>query len=235
MDQKLYCELEPEARKAYNQLKRDAIAEIEGLPAVTAQHIIVRMLRLSQICGGYIKTDTDGYEDDPKAGKLIKISSAKQKLFQETLAEILETPGKKVVVFARFTAEVREICDYCSTKYGPDAYRLIDGSVPASERGPAVEAFQKDPSVRIFVAQIQTAGLGITLTAADTAIFFSADYSYANYEQAKARIHRIGQRHTTNYIHLLVRDSVDEEVMAALSHKKDVAAVVVDRWREIIK
>lgn len=235
VDQKLYCELEPEARKAYNQLKRDAIAEIEGLPAVTAQHIIVRMLRLSQICGGYIKTDTDGYEDDPKAGKLIKISSAKQKLFQETLAEILETPGKKVVVFARFTAEVREICAHCAEVYGEGSYRLIDGSVPASERGPAVEAFQKDPAVRIFVAQIQTAGLGITLTAADTAIYFSADYSYANYEQSKARIHRIGQRSNCTYIHLLVRDSVDEDVMAALSHKKNVADTVVDNWQSILK
>lgn len=235
IDQRLYCELEPEAQKAYNQLKKDAIAEIEGLPAVTAQHIIVRTLRLSQICGGYIKTDVDGFEDDPKAGKLVKISSAKQKLFQETVDEILETPGKKVVVFARFTAEVREICNYCAGKYGENAVRLIDGSVPAAERGPAVEAFQKDPAVRIFVAQIQTAGLGITLTAADTAIFYSYDYSFANYEQAKARIHRIGQKHTVNYLHLVVRGSVDEEVLAALQHKKDVATVCVDRWREIIK
>lgn len=235
IDQKLYCELEPAARKAYDQLRRDAIAQIEGLPAVTASHIIVRLLRLSQICGGYIKTDVDGYEDDPKAGKLVKISSAKQKLFEETLDEILEEPGKKVVVFARFTAEVREVCEHCRTKYGPDAFRLIDGSIPAAERGPAVEAFQKDPRVRVFIAQIQTAGLGITLTAADTAIFYSYDYSYANYEQAKARIHRIGQRRPVNYIHLVTRGTVDEEVLAALQHKRDVAAICVDRWREIIK
>lgn len=235
VDQRLYCELEPEARKIYDQLKRDAIAELEGLPAVTASHIIVRMLRLSQICGGYVKTDTDGYEDDPKAGKLVKVSSAKQKLFQETLDEILETPGKKVVIFARFTAEVREICDYCAGKYGEHAVRLIDGSVPAAERGPAVEVFQKDPAVRIFVAQIQTAGLGITLTAADTAIFFSYDFSYANYEQAKARIHRIGQRHVTNYIHLIARDTIDEEVLAALQHKKDVSRICVDEWRTLMK
>ena len=114
-------------------------------------------------------------------------------------------------------------------------YRLIDGSVPAGERGPAVEAFQKDPSVRIFVAQIQTAGLGITLTAADTALFYSYDYSYANYEQAKARVHRIGQKHSVSYLHLVVRDSVDEEVLAALSHKKNVADTVVDNWQSILK
>lgn len=235
IDQKLFCELEPEARKAYDQLKRDAIAEIDGLPAVTAQHIIVRLLRLSQICGGYIKTDVDGYEDDPKAGKLVKISKAKWELLQDTLKDLLEIPGKKVVIFARFTAEIHDIVGLCQTLYGPDSYRLIDGSIPAAERGPAVEAFQKDPRVRIFIAQIQTAGLGITLTAADTAIFYSFDYSYANYEQAKARIHRIGQRHPVNYIHLIARGTVDEEVLAALQHKRDVAAICVDRWREIIK
>ena len=235
IDQKLFCELEPEARKAYDQLKRDAIAEIDGLPAVTAQHIIVRLLRLSQICGGYIKTDVDGYEDDPKAGKLVRISKAKWELLQDTLKDILEVPGKKVVIFARFTAEIRDIVGLCQTLYGPDSYRLIDGSIPAAERGPAVEAFQKDPRVRIFIAQIQTAGLGITLTAADTAIFYSFDYSYANYEQAKARIHRIGQRHPVNYIHLIARGTVDEEVLAALQHKRDVAAICVDSWREIIK
>lgn len=235
VDQRLYCELEPEARKIYEQLKRDAIAELEGLPAVTASHIIVRMLRLSQICGGYVKTDTDGYEDDPNAGKLVRISKAKWELLQDTLKDVLEVPGKKVVIFARFTAEIRDIVGLCQTLYGPDSYRLIDGSVPSSERGPAVEAFQKDPAVRIFVAQIQTAGLGITLTAADTAIFFSYDFSYANYEQAKARIHRIGQRHVTNYIHLIARDTIDEEVLAALQHKKDVSRICVDEWRTLMK
>ena len=89
--------------------------------------------------------------------------------------------------------------------------------------------------MRVFVAQIQTAGLGITLTAADTAIFYSYDYSYANYEQAKARIHRIGQRHPVNYIHLVARGTVDEEVLAALQHKRDVAKICVDEWQTIIK
>lgn len=234
LDQRLYCRLEPEARNAYNQLKNNAIAELDGLPAVTAQHVITRMLRLSQICGGYVRTDVDGYEDDPNAGKLIRISRAKQKLFEETAGEIL-AEGKKLVVFARFTAEIRDIQETLNLLLGPEAVRRIDGSVPAAERGPAVDDFQTDPSVRAFIAQIQTAGLGITLTAADTAIYYSLDYSYANYEQSRSRIHRIGQKNACTYIHLLAEDSIDEEILSTLQFKGNVADLVVDRWQELLK
>lgn len=233
-DQLLYCTLEPSARRVYDGLRRDAIAELDGLPAVTAQHVITRLLRLSQICGGYVRTDVDGYEDDPAAGKLVRISKAKQTLFEETAADVL-AQGKKLVVFARFTAEIGDIRESLNRLVGGDAVRLIDGSVPGPERGAAVEAFQKDPAVRAFVAQIQTAGLGITLTAADTAIYYSFDYSYANYEQSRARIHRIGQKNACTYLHLLAKDSVDEEVLSALKFKANVADMVVDRWRELLK
>src|SRR5690606_14035153 len=109
-------------------------------------------------------------------------------------------------------------------------YAWITGEVSQSERGQAVERFQTDDNCRVFVAQLQTAGLGITLTAADTAVFYSLDYSYANYEQCRARIHRIGQRNTCTYIHLIAQDTGDEHVMAALKKKKSVADMVVDNW-----
>lgn len=234
VDQNLYCELEPAARRAYDDLRRHSIAELDGLPAVTAQHVITRMLRLSQVCGGYVRVDKDGYEDDPAAGKLVQVSQAKRRLFEETARDILDA-GKKLVVFARFTAEIGDIMAVLCTILGPDAVRLIDGSVPGAQRGQAVEDFQHNPSVRAFVAQLQTAGLGITLTAADTAIYYSVDYSYANYEQSRARIHRIGQKNACTYLHLLARDTIDEEVMNALKFKANVADVVVDRWRELLK
>jgi SNF2 family DNA or RNA helicase len=99
-------------------------------------------------------------------------------------------------------------------------------------RGEAVRRFQEEPSCKVFVAQIQTAGLGITLTAADTAIFYSLDYSFANYDQARARLHRIGQRNSVTYIHLVARGTVDEKVLKALQKKKSVADEVVDNWRD---
>ena len=234
VDQTLYCDLEPQARRAYNDLRKHSIAQLEGLPVVSAQHVVTRLLRLSQICGGLVRVDMDGYEGDPQAGKLAQVSRAKEKLFLETAADLLDA-GKKFVVFARFTAEIGTILAALDKLCGREAVRLIDGSVPAADRGRAVEEFQRDAAVRVFVAQIQTAGLGITLTAADTAVYYSLDYSYANYEQSRARIHRIGQKNTCTYLHLIARDSIDEEVLRALRFKGNVADLVVDRWRELLK
>ena len=101
-------------------------------------------------------------------------------------------------------------------------------------RGDEVKRFQADPDCQVFVAQTRTAGLGITLTAADTAIFYSLDYSFADYDQARCRIHRIGQRNTCTYIHLLAKDTVDSKVLQALQQKRSVADDVVDHWREYI-
>ncbi len=92
-------------------------------------------------------------------------------------------------------------------------------------------AFQNDPEVQVFVGQIATAGLGITLTAASTMVFYSLDYSRSNFEQAKARIHRAGQRENCTYIYLTARGTVDEKVLKALRNKADLARTLVDDYR----
>ena len=79
--------------------------------------------------------------------------------------------------------------------------------------------------------QIATAGMGITLTAASTMVFYSEDYSMSNFEQAKARIHRVGQKENCTYIYLAAKGTVDEKVLAALRSKADLARTLVDDYR----
>ena len=89
------------------------------------------------------------------------------------------------------------------------------------------------------MGQIATAGLGITLTAASTMVFYSLDYSMSNFEQTKARIHRVGQRMpctylylvARTYLYLVARGTVDEKVLAALESKADLARTLVDDYR----
>jgi len=95
-----------------------------------------------------------------------------------------------------------------------------------------VAAFQTDPAVQVFVGQIATAGLGITLTAASTMVFYSLDYSMSNFEQAKARIHRVGQDQKCVYIYLTAWGTVDEKVLKALRDKADLARTLVDDYRQ---
>jgi len=214
VDQTLYCDLEPKAMRLYRELQRESVTHLNEERVITAANVLARLLRLSQIAGGFL--------DDNQ------VSNAKLSLLEETLDDLLVT-GKKVVVFARFLSEIAAIRKLLERRQ--TGYAWITGEVKMETRGEEVRRFQEDPECRIFVAQIQTAGLGITLHAADTAIFYSLDYSYANYQQCRARIHRIGQRNACTYIHLLARGTVDEKVMEALRAKKSVADEVVDNWR----
>lgn len=224
IDQTLYCELEPKAARAYTALAKESVAELDSGEQVTAANVLARLLRLSQLTGGYVGTEE---------GETEQVSTAKLSLLAETLDDLLVVDGKKIVIFARFLAEIEAIKGLLADR-GVD-YEWITGAVPMAERGGAVERFQQQPQCRVFLAQIQTAGLGITLTAADTAIFYSLDFSFANYDQCRARIHRLGQKNACTYIHLVVKSSVDEQVLGALLEKKDMAALVVDDWRSLFK
>src|SRR5690606_25241730 len=183
IDQVLYATLEPPAMKLYNQMTRESFAELSEEKVITATNVLAKLLRLSQMVGGFVG----------EGGEVQQVSKAKMSLLEEVLDDLL-TAGKNVVIFARLLPEIRAIL--ADLERRPIDYAWITGEVSQSERGQAVERFQTDDNCRVFVAQLQTAGLGITLTAADTAIFYSLDYSYANYEQCRARIHRIGQRNT---------------------------------------
>jgi SNF2 family DNA or RNA helicase len=222
VDQVMYCELEKDARRVYDQLVRESVAELSEENIVMAPNVLSRLLRLSQMTGGYLRVDE----------QTTLVSKAKMGLLEETLDDLIEA-GKKVVVFARFIPEIEAIVKMLEKK--KVAHGLIYGATPMDARGEMVESFQTDPAVKVFVAQIQTAGLGITLHAADTAIFYSLDYSYANYDQCRARIHRIGQKNNCTYIHLVARNTVDEKVLSALAQKRDLADQVVDNWRELLK
>ena len=233
VDQNLYCTLEPVAAKAYRDMKNESIMEIEALikkdgkSNLIATNVLTRLLRLQQLTGGFIPEDPEAEEI-----KMLQVSEAKMDLLVETLADLL-TAGHKVVVFARFVAEIEKILEVSRAKLKVEP-GYIYGKVKHGARGQMVEKFQSDPECRIFVAQVQTAGLGITLHAADNAIFYSTDYNYGVYDQCKARIHRIGQRHNVNYIHLIAEKTVDEKIYKILRNKGNIAHDVVDRWREYL-
>src|SRR5690606_36636351 len=163
VDQVLYATLEPEAQRLYNQMARESVAELSQERVITAANVLARLLRLSQISGGFVG----------EGGEVQQVSKAKMSLLEEVLDDLL-TAGKKVVILARFIPEIRAIL--ADLERRPIDYAWITGEVSQSERGQAVERFQTDDNCRVFVAQLQTAGLGITLTAADTAIFYSLDY-----------------------------------------------------------
>jgi len=210
-------ELEPAAMRVYRDLVKESYAEL-GEKEITAANILTRLLRLSQLTGGFVGDDEGGIPQN--------ISQAKLNALADILDEAIQE-GKKLVIIARFVAEINAILKLLE-KQGI-GYSLIMGGV--TDREEQVTRFQNDPTVQVFVGQIATAGLGITLTAASTLVFYSTDYSMSNHEQARARIHRVGQHENCTYIYLAAKDTVDEKVLTVLRDKADLARILVDDYR----
>lgn len=218
-----YCELEPTARKIYDTVVKESYAELmDG--EITATNVLTKLMRLSQIAGGHVKDDE---------GRMQVISKSKLNELKDIMEDVIIDNKKKLVIFARFIPEIESIKSLAREM--DIRYSYITGEIKTEERSEMCSKFQNDNDIKLFIAQIQTAGLGITLTAADTAVFYSLDFNYANYSQAIARTHRIGQKNTCTYINLIATETVDEKILKALESKQDIAKNIVDNWRDYFK
>lgn len=213
--------LEPKAQAIYKRIEQDCYAELSAESQVDARNVLTQLLRLSQCTGGYIR--------DSATAAPQMVSQAKLEALEDII-DNCQDEGKKVVVFARFVPEIEAIEKMLKGK--GIKYSLIYGAT--KDRADQVKQFQEDDDVRVFIGQLQTTGMGLTLTAASVAVFYSLDFSYANYEQSRARIHRIGQKEKCLYIHLVCKGTVDEKIMSALQKKGDIAKLMVDDWRTLL-
>lgn len=210
-------ELEPKAMKIYKELQKESYTEL-GKKEVSAVNILTKLLRLSQVTGGHL-TDDEGDNNAVSTAKLDALSD----ILDSAMAE-----EKKIVVMARFVPELNDI-EALLKKRGI-GFASVRGGV--KNRGEEIRRFQEDSDCRAFVGQIAAAGLGITLAAASTMVFYSLDYSMSNFEQAKARIHRVSQTENCLYIYLVAKGTVDTKVLRALQQKVDLAKALVDDYRK---
>ena len=210
-------DLERNAIKIYNNIADKCYAELDE-SEVTTTNILTKLLRLSQITGGHLP-DNDGVSNTVSRAKLNALSD----LIDSAIAE-----GKKLVILAHFVPELDDIQELLESK--KIDYAVIRGGV--KDRDEEIRRFQYDDGCRVFVGQLAAAGLGITLTAASTMVFYSLDYNWSNFEQAKARIHRSGQKENCHYIYLVCRGTVDRKVLYSLRQKKLLAKMVMDDFRK---
>lgn len=221
--------LDEQSRRMYEELRRRSVLELsvfgmESGYTVTAPIVLTKLLRLQQLAGGFLQADETV---KPKA-----VHTAKIDALRDIVEDNIIGSGEKLVVFARFIPELDTICEMLD-QLGV-SFARIDGSVPIAERSEIVRSFQTEEDPQVFVAQLATAGLGITLHRAHMAVFYSVDFNYASYQQAVARIHRIGQAQKCTYIHLIAENTIDERIMQALGDKADVAGMIVENWKSLI-
>ncbi len=210
-------ELEPYAMNTYKHLVRDSFAELQN-SEVTVTNVLTKILRLSQLTGGFL--------GDDEGKKVHQISKAKLNALEDIIDDVTSS-GKKLVIMARFIPEIAAIKKLLIDK--GLRFSIITGEI--KNRADEISRFQYDADVLVFVGQIATAGLGITLTASSTMVFYSLDYSMSNFEQAKARIHRTGQKENCTYIYLIASNTVDEKIMKALKNKVNLAKSLIDDYK----
>jgi len=222
----------PKEQAIYDRLKRDGIAEIERAEGdnvkVLTPTVLTQITRLRQLTGGFaVDADTDNAE--PK-----RVNTVKVEALSDIIDDYVVETGQKLVVFATYLAEIFEIEKLLKKR--KIKYGLIYGDVPIADRGDIVNDFQTNPETKVFVAQTATAGLGITLTAASVTVFYSMSYNAADYNQALARTHRIGQTQKTTYIHLLVKKSIDEKIKKMVDNKITFADGILNGgWRNLFE
>jgi hypothetical protein len=206
--QRHYVEMTPKQKKLYQNMKKSFVAELEG-KTVEAPEAITRLLRLQQILCGWFPEDEG----------ISKIDEQNPRI--EVLKEILSDIDSKVIIWARFKADLRAI----ERALGELAVSY-HGDVATDARELAVDRFQNDPKIKYFIGQPQSGGIGLTLTAADYAIYYSNSFDLEQRMQSEDRCHRIGTKNNVTYIDIEARGSVDTKIIKALRNKKNIADII---------
>jgi len=226
--QRIPVELAPAQRRAYDAIRAEVRAELAG-GDVTTMLALTKLLRLQQVIGGFVSYDDGRAEPVVGAHEMPRM-----RVLREQVGDTLSAGGK-VLVWARFRPEIGMIVRALREEHGHAAVVEYHGDTAQDARWEAVQRFQGDDACRIFVGQPRCAGIGLTLTAASTVIYYSNDYSLEARLQSEDRAHRIGTTGHVVYIDLVAEGTIDERVVKALRTKRDLAATLTgDELREWI-
>ena len=215
-------DLTDEQSKAYATMKSAALASLKGKMA-TAPHVLTQLMRLHQITCGHLRND-DGTITEIKNNRL------------KELINLLDEVEGKVIIWANYVYDIENLVKVISDEFGADSIVQYYGAIPAEQRQQNIEKFQ-DPNskVKFFIGNPQTGGYGITLTCANTVVYYSNGYDLEKRLQSEDRAHRIGQTKSVTYIDFIAPKTVDEKIVKALRSKMNIANTIMDEdWREWI-
>ena len=206
--QRAYVELSKEQRQIYNSIKNEYVAQL-GDDEISVPETITRILRLQQVVCGWF----------PSENEVKPINKTNLRL--KALLDIISEIDSKIIIWARFRADIMAI----QAALGDSAV-VYYGDVSSDDRVIAVDRFQKDPQIKYFIGQPQSGGIGLTLTAAQYAIYYSNSFDLETRLQSEDRCHRIGTTTNVTYIDLEASKTVDGRIIKALRDKKSVADIV---------
>ena len=210
---KRYVTLTPDQKRIYEQMKKEAMAILNG-KVTTTMTVLTQLMRLHQITCGHFTAD-DGSTQSVESNRL------------NELMLVLEEIEGKAIIWANYQLSVGEIIQRIIKEHGKDSYVHYYGLTSQEDRQDNIRKFQNDPKCRFLIGTPQTGGYGITLTQANTVIYFSNGYDLEKRLQSEDRAHRIGQKKNVTYIDLIAEDTVDEKIVKALRSKINIASEVM--------
>jgi len=203
--------LTPEQKRAYQQMKKLALARLDSGELSTTKNVLTQIMRLQQICCGNL-TDDDGEIHALPSNRI------------KDLLDLCEELQGKAIIWATWTMDIRSIATALRDRHGVQAVSTLHGETPDSERQQIVENFQdRQSESRFLVGHPKTGGYGLTLTAASTVIYYSNSYDLELRVQSEDRAHRIGQTNKVTYVDLMVPGTIDEKIVKSLRAKINVA------------
>ena len=218
---KHYVELTKEQKKVYEQMKKEAIAFLDGKMQSSAT-VMTQLMRLHQITCGHFTAD-DGTIKDLPCSRMTE------------LMNVLENIEGKTIIWSHYTHDVKRIIAEIKRVYGEDSVVDYYGATDTDSRSKNIKKFQTDDNCRFFVGTTHTGGYGITLTAGSNMVYFSNGYDLEKRQQSEARIDRIGQTKKMTYIDIMAQDTIDERIVKALRTKVNIANKIMDEdFREWI-
>ena len=185
--------LSSDQRKIYDQMKKEAMAVLNG-KVTTTMTVLTQLIPNNRIT---------------------------------ELMNILEEIEGKAIIWANYQTDVNQIIKNVIDKYEKGSIVDYYGLTPQDERQDNIRKFQSDPKCRFIVGTPSTGGYGITLTAANTVIYYSNGYDLEKRLQSEDRAHRIGQKKNVTYIDIIAEETVDEKIVKALKDKINIASEVL--------
>jgi len=215
VEQVIPVELSPRSWALYDDMEREAVASVNG-KTVVAPIVLTQLLKCCQIAAGWIR-DEDGTWH--------RVGTDLRDAFADTVQGLADSDVRRIVVFARHLPELRDAALAC--KQAGYKTLLLHGGVEADKREQRIARFHDPGGAWAFVSQISTGSMGIDLSAADTALFYTLTESLLHKDQADARIRRRKEKRALTYYYFLPRGTHLETMYLALKEGMNMVDYVV--------
>ena len=212
-------ELTPQQKKYYELLRKQLVMSAVG-EQVTAVNAAVGMSKLLQISCGAVYSDS---------GETLEFDIKNR---YKVMREVIDETQQKILIFVPFKNTIKILAE--RLKADGFTTEIINGDVPHNQRTEIFKNFQETPNPRILIIQPQAAAHGVTLTAADTVIWWGPTPSLEIYAQANARAHRAGQRHPVTVVRLQ-GSNAEKHLYKMLDGRIDDHVKLVELYKNLLE